>query len=600
MGYLLACVFGVIVYLIAAFMRFGPLRVPLGLFVLLFAPGYGLAAVLFGTRTTLPWTVLFALSVAFSVVVNVLVGVGLLVASAGLPPTVFGLTAIITLALGLFVVISEGFARSSVARPPSTKVQTAWGLLVREFSLPGFSPGQRAIAYSLLLAIFIILGSLAYAASAPNPTSHPDVVFAVTGPGGSAANLPRTGTISGAGFSSPLTAYVTITNNATAQVFQLHVQSSLSSSATGLQVRTPWSLPLNLSIAPLTSGTEWFTFLPLQPLQTLTLPVSFVFDQASAAQVPYLVHFILEQSNGVPIRSVGFSVTISSAGYAVSFAESGLPPPVSWSVTLSPMSTGGNWSATPSTTVIQRSNTAPASVAFFNVANGSYVFRAFAVGYNMSAGILLVSGGNVSRSVTMTPLPKGSFGINVFESGIPASGTVLSTSWNATLSNSTSTSTLHSDLPILSFNRVNGSYNLSVSAPPPYHSVTPLPILVAVNGTARNHTVQFDPPSGGASTLGAGPAEPIRGTARVTPLGDVPSTPGPGPGPVPGPGAGGPRLPVSSRMAGGGEREALVGAIPFGSLLPYPVLLAGPRKPTGGFPAPRTRTPGPGVATACA
>ncbi|HEV2520248.1 MAG TPA: DUF1616 domain-containing protein [Thermoplasmata archaeon] len=261
------------------------LEAPLGAFVLLFAPGYAIAALLFPGRPAFPWPVSFAASAGLSVTFNVLLGLLPLARHAGLPPALFASTAfVLTLvALGVRLRGEEGAD------------ERIWQVATRALAMPGFSRRQRWGAYGLLAATAVALAFIVFLAGA-HPNVHPGVALALSGPGGSLAALPSGGPVG-----SILAVWVTISNNATPQQFDLNVQSlNLSANPTQFRV-VPWTLPLHLANA--TQSSDAFNLLPDQ---TYTLNLTFTYAFAGT----YAISIYLADAGGTTLRSSAISVEI--------------------------------------------------------------------------------------------------------------------------------------------------------------------------------------------------------------------------------------------------------------------------------------------------
>src|SRR5579859_7984794 len=84
-GYVAVSTALVAVYALVSYLQPHSLaEVPLGLFALLFAPGYALAAPLLARQPGLPWTLNLPIAAGLSVILNVLVGIVLLLVGPGL------------------------------------------------------------------------------------------------------------------------------------------------------------------------------------------------------------------------------------------------------------------------------------------------------------------------------------------------------------------------------------------------------------------------------------------------------------------------------------------------------------------------------------
>ncbi len=135
----------------------------------------------------------------------------------------------------------------------------------------------------------------------------------------------------------------------------------------------------------------------------------------------------------------GLSDTVSVIGliytYPVTFAESGLPPGASWSVTLN-----------------AATNASTNSTITFARANGTYHYAVATVpGYttSRSSGVVTVNGTGVTRAIPFSPIPPGEYAVTFTETGLP-----LGTLWSVTL-NGTAASSPSSGI---TFVELNGTY----------------------------------------------------------------------------------------------------------------------------------------------
>ncbi|MGD0588030.1 MAG: hypothetical protein ABSA63_04475, partial [Thermoplasmata archaeon] len=139
--------------------------------------------------------------------------------------------------------------------------------------------------------------------------------------------------------------------------------------------------------------------------------------------------------NGGPVSA---PVTFAEVTYAVTFTESGLPIGTTWYVNL----TGG------------QSNSSTGTTIGFLEPNGTYHYTVATTDkvYVSSGGVLTVSGGTVSRTVTFSLL---TFTITFTENGLP-SGTTWYVNLTGVQSHSSTGSTI-------SFSEPNGTYNYTVA-----------------------------------------------------------------------------------------------------------------------------------------
>ena len=141
--------------------------------------------------------------------------------------------------------------------------------------------------------------------------------------------------------------------------------------------------------------------------------------------------------NGAPVSEHATFIRVT---YTVTFTETGLASASMWSATLNGTSL---------------STTAPMSIAFAGVANGSYSFTVEAVaGYRSSpsSGSVTVNGAAVSQPVIFTQV---TYSITFTESGLP-----FGTSWSVTLNAATKTSASSA----ITFTEPNGTYSFTVGA----------------------------------------------------------------------------------------------------------------------------------------
>lgn len=276
------------VYLfVAALSPRSPLLIPLGLVTLFLAPGYAIGALTLGPRTHTPRSLTFALVVGWSVAVNVGIGILLLVARQGLSPLVIGGSA-----FALVGVAAAYWSYRALATPASSALREVG----QRLRLTGYRPAQRVTAYFLLTLIGAVFVVILYLASVvPNPT--PNLLFSITGYGGTTANLPPRGAVN-----TTLTIWAIVQNGATPQSFTLVVLSSVQGTAPTSYRSIPWAVPLVLGSA--VSAADPFS---LAAAQNVTVNVEFQFPQSGS----YLLQFLLETAGGSVVRSTNWSVVIS-------------------------------------------------------------------------------------------------------------------------------------------------------------------------------------------------------------------------------------------------------------------------------------------------
>ncbi len=245
------------------------LKIPLGLVVLFFVPGYALGAIAFGERPNVSWAALAAFTVGLSVVTNVLVGIILTAGSAGLPSSVFSVFALSLVLLAILVQYARG---AGFYRP------TAVSRIRAELALPGFSKGQRRIAYVLLVAIVVVFAGIVYLGQI-HPNESPDVTLALLGPGGIATSLPTAGSTG-----ELINLTVSVTNNNTAQTVTLTLTSVLNGTNLTNFTRIAWVQPMDLG-----PQVESSLAIPLAPVQAVSENVTLIFSAPGV----YLVAFQL-------------------------------------------------------------------------------------------------------------------------------------------------------------------------------------------------------------------------------------------------------------------------------------------------------------------
>jgi uncharacterized membrane protein len=262
------------------------INLPLGLVVLFVAPGYGLVALGVGERPRWPWYLTWILIVGLSVGFNLAIGFVLLEFHLGLPGFV--------LALGALVVDGAALARF-VTTPPMVE-DTRFSAMVRaQLRLPGFSPGQRAAAYALFLAIVLVFGTVVYIASV-HPHQPSDVSFGITNPAGNVTGIPQRQSIN-----SHVEILADIGNNGTTQTWTLVVESSPKAFPGTSFTPVVWAVPIPLG--PNVTSSE---LVPTSANQALTVPVTFSFTQVG----DYTVSFLLETAGGATVRQATISLVI--------------------------------------------------------------------------------------------------------------------------------------------------------------------------------------------------------------------------------------------------------------------------------------------------
>ena len=161
----------------------------------------------------------------------------------------------------------------------------------------------------------------------------------------------------------------------------------------------------------------------------------------------------------------------SSNKYAVTFTESGLPSGTSWSLTFNG--------------IMQSSTT---STITFSEPNGSYSYTVGSVsGYtsSTSSGSLTVSGSNISKTITFTPVQVKitNYKVTFTETGLPSG-----TTWYVNLSNGIDSGAITGTS--YSFSLTNGTYSYTTSNVSGY-SVMPSSGSISVNGSSISKTITY-------------------------------------------------------------------------------------------------------------
>ncbi|MGA8511183.1 MAG: DUF1616 domain-containing protein [Thermoplasmata archaeon] len=260
----------------------------LGLFVVLVAPGYAVAALLFGRASRLPWTVHFALIVGLTVVIEASVGTLYYFGTPGGQPlnNVLGVMATALCLVATLVQTTRGEVQD--LSPISEKFR-------RWTALPGFSSGQRVAAYSALTAILVIFGAIGVL-STVHPNGGPLLSIAVVGPDGTTTTLPTGGRTN-----QTLQVIVEVGNDGTPQSLNLTVSSALVGGAGGSS-SIPWTMPLHLD-----SGTQSSVTVTLAGGASTMIPISFEFANPGG----YSVTFTLQAPSGTSPAVAGLGLTIT-------------------------------------------------------------------------------------------------------------------------------------------------------------------------------------------------------------------------------------------------------------------------------------------------
>ncbi len=228
---------------------------------------------------------------------------------------------------------------------------------------------------------------------------------------------------------------------------------------TGLPAGTSWSVTFNGTLGSSTTASIAYS----------VLNGGYSFTTGTVAGYTANVTGGPVTVNGAPVDvEIGFTST-GTPTYAVTFDETGLPSPPSWTVTLE----GSPQSAT--TTMIQ-----------FVEVDGSYSFSVGAVtGYTAapSSGTVVVSGGPLTRDIVFTPTtaPPPTYPITFTETGLDSG-----TSWSVTLAGTL----LSSSTSTIATTAANGSYPYTVSSVTGY-TASPASGTVTITGAGQTVAITF-------------------------------------------------------------------------------------------------------------
>ncbi len=258
---------------------------------------------------------------------------------------------------------------------------------------------------------------------------------------------------------------------------------TVKGSATGVSITftaiPAGSYPVTFTESGLPTGTNWSVTLGGSTLSSTTSTIIFTEPNGT---YPYTVGSVSgytasPSSGNVTVSGAAHSISITftktptgPTHYTVTFTESGLPRGTSWSVTLN--GTPGT-SSTP-------------GIVFNNLLNNTsgYAFTVGTVsGYTAvpSSGSVVVNGANVTKAITFTAIPAGSYSVTFTESGLPSGA-----NWSVTLGGKTQSSTGST----LTFTEKNGTYPYTVTAPSGYLAI-PTSGSVNVAGKAVSQGVTF-------------------------------------------------------------------------------------------------------------
>ncbi len=168
--------------------------------------------------------------------------------------------------------------------------------------------------------------------------------------------------------------------------------------------------------------------------------------------------------NGAPLN---VAISFTAVTYVVTFAEAGLPPGTSWSVTLS-----------------ETTHASMTSTIAFSEANGTFAYTVGHVaGYTASpsSGSVTVNGADVSTPVTFTAVPPPTYPVSFIETGLP-----MGTSWSVTLDGVPRTS----GMSTITFSEPNGTYAYSVGSVWGYIASPPSGSVI-VNGAGVSTSITF-------------------------------------------------------------------------------------------------------------
>ncbi len=235
----------------------------------------------------------------------------------------------------------------------------------------------------------------------------------------------------------------------------------LSFKESGLPAGTGWSVTTN----GISQGSNTSSISTIEPNGTYAYTVGAVSGYTASPS-----------SGSATVNGVSQTVAITftpstSATYAVTFSESGLPSGTTWSVTLN--------SQTLSSTT---------STITFSEPNGTYSYTVGAVsGYTASpsSGTVTVNGAPPTVAITFTPSTSATYAVTFSESGLPPG-----TSWSVTLNGQT----LSSGTSTILFSEPNGTYSYTVGAVSGY-TVSPSSGSVSVNGASQTVAIAFTPTS---------------------------------------------------------------------------------------------------------
>jgi YVTN family beta-propeller protein len=182
-------------------------------------------------------------------------------------------------------------------------------------------------------------------------------------------------------------------------------------------------------------------------------------------------------NGGDVVKDIQFT-SLPPGRYSVAFTETGLPSGTSWSVTIN----GATNTSVTATMIIN------------DLVNNTYPFTVGAVaGYTASpqSGNIVVSGSDVSKGITFTPLPPGRYSMTFSETGLPGN-TNWSVTFNGTPSASATSSIIINDL-------ANGNYSYTVGEVAGY-TANQTTGSITINGASASRTIAFTKSSTGGGS----------------------------------------------------------------------------------------------------
>lgn len=266
-------------------------RIPLGVFELLFAPGYALGAILFVRRPLLPTPAEFSVAVGLSVVFNVLVGLLLALYGGGLSAA--------WLAAGDAAVVSVGLV-VKVASTDDPAVAGVGAAVARELRLPGIRPSYRPVVYALLVATLVAFGGVVYLGVAQPPAAVP-TSLALFGPDGTTATLPTNLTVGEVGLVG-----VSIVDGDSNGSILLAVSAALANYTTTTFTPVPWSMPLALA-----RNTTSDLSLSIGYGGSTSLNVTFEFSQPSPPGDYYALTFSVQGVGGALLQKATLGLSVN-------------------------------------------------------------------------------------------------------------------------------------------------------------------------------------------------------------------------------------------------------------------------------------------------